>query len=163
MTDLTRERLMHLLHYDPETGEFTWMAPQSKRMRRGDCAGCLTGDGYLAIRIDGRRYRAHRLAVFYMTGEMPPEDVDHKNRTPIDNKWSNLRNATRQQNTCNRSITDRNTSGVVGVNRDRPRGKWMARIKIRGRTLNLGRFDHIEDAIKARKEAEIQHFGEFAP
>lgn len=160
---LTHERLLHLLHYDPISGDFTWMNPQSKKMRRGDRAGCLTGDGYWRIRVDGVAYRAHRLAIFYVTGEMPPEDVDHKSRIRLENRFSNLRNATRQQNTSNRSLTRKNTSGVVGVHYDKNRNKWAARIKVNGRAINLGRFDDFEQAVKVRKEAEIQNFGAFAP
>lgn len=161
--ELDRAYLMHLLHYDPLSGHFTWMNPNSKRMRRGDRAGFLTNDGYLAIRIDGVPYRAHRLAVLYMTGVMPAEDVDHRNRDRLANNWSNLREATRQQNTSNRSITSLNTSGVVGVHFDASRGKWMARIKISGKSFNLGRFDDFDAAVKVRRTAEKEHFGEFAP
>ncbi len=161
--EIDREYLMHLLHYDPQTGAFTWMNPNSKRMRRGDRAGFLTNDGYLAIRIDGVPYRAHRLAVLYMTGEMPAEDVDHRNRDRLANQWGNLREASRQQNTSNRSVTAKNTSGVVGVRFEARRGKWLSRIKVNGRTINLGRFSDFDQAVRVRREAEIQHFGEFAP
>ena len=161
--ELTREWVMHLLHYDPITGLFTWMNPQSKRVRRGEPAGALTGDGYLRIRIDGNSYRAHRLAIFYMTGEMPPEDGDHENRIRLDNSWGNLRCATRQQNTSNRSITRANSSGVVGVYRDNPRHKWGARIKVGGKNIHLGRFASKDDAIAARRAAEIKYFNDFAP
>lgn len=160
---LTHERLVHLLHYDPVSGIFTWMNPQSRRMRRGEPAGCLRDDGYLGIRIDGIRYQAHRLAIFYMTGTMPPEDADHRNRRRIENGYSNLRCATRQQNTSNRSITRANTSGVVGVGWDKARGKWEARIKVMGKQIHIGRFDVFEDAVKARREAEIKYFDDFAP
>jgi hypothetical protein len=160
---LTHEKLVHVLHYDPETGIFTWMNPQSRRIRRGEPAGCLRDDGYLGIRIDGVRYQAHRLAIFYMTGVMPPDDADHRNRVRLDNKFGNLRKATRQQNTSNRSITSANTSGVVGVGWDKRRRKWEARIKVSGKTINLGRFVRKEDAIAARRAAEVKYFDEFAP
>lgn len=51
-----------------------------------------------------------------------------------------------------------NKSGVVGVNWDRSRGKWQASIRFKGHRYNLGRFDDIEDAITARKEAEEKYF-----
>jgi hypothetical protein len=162
VTDLTQERLMHLLHYDPLTGEFTWMVSQG-RVLRGQPAGCLRDDGYLRIRVDGQEYMAHRLAIFYMTGAFPPDDADHKNRVRLANHWENLRPATRAQNCANRSVTAANTSGVVGVHWDRPRKKWCARIKVFGKTKMLGRFESLEDATRVRKAAEAKHFGDFAP
>lgn len=161
--ELTRIRLMHVLHYDPVTGVFTWINPQSVRVKRGDEAGNVRKDGYLRIGIDGRSYMAHRLATLYMTGVMPPDDVDHKNRSRLANRWDNLRPATRQQNTCNRSMTGANSSGVVGVCWDDARGKWLSRIKIKGTTINLGRFVDFDDAVRAREIAEARYFGEFAP
>ena len=161
--NINQQRLMHVLHYDPVTGEFTWMQPLSKKTRRGDKAGFQTDDGYWAIRIDGHVYRAHRLAVLYMTGILPPEDVDHKNRSRLSNEYDNLRNATRQQNTSNRSTYTWSKTGVAGVTWDKARGKWSARIKAGGKGHTLGRFDNFEDAVSARREAEVQYFGEFAP
>lgn len=54
-----------------------------------------------------------------------------------------------------------NKSGVVGVNWDKSRGKWMAGIKFKGHRYNLGRYNHIQDAIDARKAAEKEIFGDF--
>lgn len=161
--NITQERLMHLLHYDPTTGRFTWMQPLSKKTRRGDPAGFQTGDGYWAVRIDGHTYRAHRLAVLYMTGQLPPNDVDHRNRSRQANEWENLRKATRQENTSNRSVYKWSKTGVAGVTWDKAREKWSARIKAGGKGHTLGRFDNFDDAVKARREAEIRFFGEFAP
>lgn len=54
-----------------------------------------------------------------------------------------------------------NKSGVVGVNWDKSRNKWMAGIRFKGKKYNLGRFDDFELAVQARKEAEKQIFGDF--
>ena len=54
-----------------------------------------------------------------------------------------------------------NKSGVVGVNWDKSRGKWQASIRFKGYKYNLGRFDDIQDAIDARKEAGKNIFGNF--
>lgn len=58
-------------------------------------------------------------------------------------------------------LTKANKSGVVGVNYDRSRGKWMAGIRFQGQKYNLGRFDSFEDAVEARKKAEKEIFGNF--
>lgn len=57
--------------------------------------------------------------------------------------------------------TKANKSGIVGVNWDKSRGKWQASLRFKGHKYNLGRFDNIQDAIDARKEAEQKIFGDF--
>ena len=94
MTELTAARLRKMLHYDPETGVFT-------RLWTGNVTGCPDAKGYLRIAADGRSYRAHRLAVLYMTGAWPSEQIDHINQVRTDNRWSNLRPATNGENGAN--------------------------------------------------------------
>lgn len=92
-----------------------------------------------------------------------PDDmvVDHINRNPLDNRKENLRICTQQQNSMNRSVQSNNTSGVVGVTWDKSRNKWMAQIKINQKHKTLGHYENIEDAIEARKQAEILYFGDY--
>jgi len=100
---LTAERLREVLHYDPETGAWTWLvAPRKGRSYVGQRAGALKDDGYRIIGIDGVRYRSNRLAWLYMTGAWPEADVDHRDRASRgDDRWTNLRAATRSQNQGN--------------------------------------------------------------
>ena len=51
-----------------------------------------------------------------------------------------------------------NTSGKTGVSFDKSRGKWVAKIKLKGKNIYLGRYDKKEDAIKARLKAEEEYF-----
>lgn len=111
---LTLIRLKEFLYYSKSTGEFTWRVSRGKA-KRGERAGSLDSEGYLNIGIDKKRYRAHRLAWFYVTGYWPKHEVDHKNRIRRDNKWKNLREATDQDNAKNHSISCTNRSGVTGV------------------------------------------------
>ena len=85
------------------------------------------------------------------------KDIDHKDRDPLNNKISNLRLATRKENCANQKIRKNNTSGVTGVLWNKSKGKWEAWIK----KVYLGCFLNKEDAIKARKEAELKYHGEF--
>jgi len=101
MQDLTYERLIHLLWYDPDTGRFIWQN-SVRRGWNGKVAGSLCTGGYIQIIIDGHPYRANRLAWLYMTGEWPQWEVDHKNRIKTDNSWDNLRDITHQENSLNR-------------------------------------------------------------
>lgn len=87
--------------------------------------------------------------------------TDHINGDRLDNRRSNLRSCTMQQNNMNKGMDRRNTSGVTGVGRKRK--SWRARIHVSGVDIELGTFGNIEDAIRARREAELLYFGNFSP
>ena len=110
---LTQERLKEVLHYDPETGIFAWQV-QTGRSRLDSPAGYTRRDGYRQIKVDKRVYLAHRLAWLFMMGAWPSEEVDHINCNKVDNRWTNLRPATRGQNNAN-SRARRSKSGIKGV------------------------------------------------
>ena len=85
---ITEARLKERLHYDPDTGIFTWLKMSRQPKRLGSVAGGRC-DGYIQIYLDGLIYRAHRLAWLYMTGEWPVGYLDHKNGVRDDNRWCN--------------------------------------------------------------------------
>jgi len=89
-------------------------------------------------------------------------DVDHRNGDGLYNRRDNIRLATSSQNHCNRSISKANTSGFKGVSWDRQKGRWQARIKLRGQQTWLGYFDTAEDAHKAYAAAATKLHGDFA-
>lgn len=151
---ITAERLRYLLDYDPWTGVFTWKRPTSNRVKVGSVANTRDGKGYIVIGVDGHHHRAHRLAFLYMTGRPPEGDIDHANRKRTDNKWANLREATRKENL-------RNKTGVRGTQLLRS-GKWRARIQVDGRSVHIGCFSTEELARIAYRAAALKHFGEFA-
>lgn len=95
----------------------------------------------------------------------PPEDmvIDHKNRNPLDNRCDNLRTCTMQENNFNHSMQSNNTSGAIGVSWSKERKRWIAQIQINGKNKRIGRYKTKEEAIEARKQAEIDYFGEYAP
>ena len=88
--------------------------------------------------------------------------IDHINNNKFDNRKSNLRLATAQQNTFNKSIQKNNTSGVPGVFYIKNTNKWLATIGYNNKNINLGSFKDKSKAIIARKEAEQKYFGKFA-
>lgn len=164
---LTYARLREALHYEPTTGAFTWLIPGCGPGGGGvrgvsKPAGGISAAGYVRISIDGVRYRAHRLAWFYMTGAWPSEQVDHKNGRRADNRWENLREASQRQNSANMMRT--NKSGVKGVVRYRgsTREMFRANIMVNNRTIYLGSFPTIEEAAQAYRNAAEKYFGEFA-
>lgn len=115
-----------------------------------------TGAGYVKCRSEN--IRLHR---FIMDA---PNNlyVDHINHNGLDNRKSNLRICTKQENDFNKQTLRRNTSGYPGVSQ-LPNGKWRAYITFNRRQICLGRFSDIEDAIRARRQAEIDYFGSYSP
>jgi hypothetical protein len=161
MSELTAERLRELLHYNPETGEFTWLAAPRAQRQAGDRAG-FANNGYRLIGIAGHRYYEHRLAWLYMAGEWPPENIDHRDLDRANNRWTNLRLATYSQNAQNRPIGKANTSGYKGVYWHKIDEKWRAVIRVGGRRKHLGLFNDKEAAHAAYVAAAEKHYGEFA-
>ena len=153
---LTQARLKEQLHYDPETGIFTWLVSSSPRVKIGDISGSLNGEGYLINQVNGRMYVTHRLAFLYMTGDIP-EQVDHENHIRHDNRWANLRAATNKINQQNASIRKDNKSGFTGVNWHKSIEKWVAYINVDNVRIHLGCFSDVNDAIAARKSANIKY------
>jgi hypothetical protein len=88
--------------------------------------------------------------------------VDHVNGDGLDNRRSNLRSATSNQNRMNRRRHSNNTSGYKGVTWHGRSGRWRARIGVAGRKLSLGLHETPEVAARAYDAAALQHFGEFA-
>ena len=91
--------------------------------------------------------------------------VDHKRHPKgrahkFDNRKSNLEIKTNQQNAMNQCIHSNNTSGCSGVTRSH--NKWLARITYQYKRIILGHFNNLEDAIKARKEAEAKYYGHYS-
>ena len=98
---LTKETLKEVLHYDSDTGLFTWKISRG-RVKVGDIAGSLYKTGYRFVKINGYQYLEHRLCFLYMEGAWPTGIVDHINRIKRDNRWTNLRHSTHKDNSLNR-------------------------------------------------------------
>lgn len=140
---------LRALGYDPETGRIP-----SQR------AG--TDRGYAQVWIETRYYRVHRVAWAVMTGAWPEFHIDHINHDKLDNRWSNLRQATNIQNMQNSRVTCKSRSGVKGVHWCPDRKRWGAWICVNRKRIGLGRFKTIEEAREAYERAARLHFGEFA-
>ena len=159
---LPLERLREVLHYDPETGVFIWLIRSAQKIKIGDIAGSLhKAGGYIYIRIGNFRYRAHRLAWLYMTGEWPEGEIDHRDLNRSNNRFNNLREATRQQNSANGPMRSTNTSGVKGVCWNKKSEKWLAQIGAEGKHFYLGEFDTLQEATRVRQAAAERLHREF--
>lgn len=113
--------------------------------------------GYIITTIHNRKHRLHRFIMNVKNGM----DIDHINHKKYDNRKTNLRICTRQENSFNKSIRSTNKSGYTGVYYLNDIQKWCSRIVFNNKQIYLGCFDNINDAIKARKEAEIKYFKDY--
>lgn len=158
--EITQTKLKELLRYDSDTGYFFWRVTRS-RVKEGMRAGHLHKTGYRRIRVCKKTYDEHRLVFLYMLGSVP-RCVDHINQNKSDNRWCNLREATRSQNRCNVGISTKNTSGYKNISWIKSINKWQVQITRKGKRYYIGNYVKKDDAIKAAQEAQKQYHGEFA-
>ena len=168
------QELCKLLRYEPETGKLYWRkrpvemfsresVHRSWNSRWAGKEAFTTADskGYLCGKVKYDTFKAHRIAWVIYYGTAPIGEIDHINGVKHDNQINNLRDTTGSQNCRNITrLRSNNTSGVVGVIREMRKSgthRWVARITYGGKQRTIGRFSNFEDAVKARKEAEIAH------
>lgn len=144
--------------YNPESGVFTRTSIRDCHGNIKPCNYEITGTnghrGYKRVSINGERYLLHKLAVMYMTGEYPNEEVDHADGDTSNNSYLNLRNVGKSENRKNLKLYKTNTSGVTGVHQKE--GKYYAQIRVDGVTHFKGYFCSVEEAIQARNDMNSQ-------
>jgi hypothetical protein len=155
---ITQKRLKEVLHYDPETGIFTWIKPSANRLSVGDVAGGVitfphNNKSYHHIRVDKVLYKSHRLAWVYVHGDIDDSlQIDHINNDGTDNRLVNLRLVTGAENVKNKRKYKNNKSGHTGVYSRY--GKWVAQISCGRKKMQIGIYESIDEAIKARLEKQ---------
>lgn len=125
-------------------------------------AGSIDANGYVGVGFRGRIYKAHRIAWLLVTGAWPASELDHINMCRRDNRWSNLRLATRSQNQRNSRRYKNNTSGHKGVSWHPQHKQWYATIQINNKVVFLGLFTNKKKAGNAYRAAAKKYHGEFA-
>ena len=159
---IAQERLRELLHYNQETGVFTWRTDMKTGRGNGRihvAAGSVAGsfDGhYLKVGIDGRRYRAHRLAFLYVNGKFPSLHVDHIDGDGTNNAWANLRDVSVSVNLHNQvKRSHPNSTGFHGVAKNHKR--FTAQIVVNQKYRYLGTFDTPQQASAAYQSEKKHH------
>ena len=163
---LTAEQLRAILDYDPETGIFAWRHRGDYRKEwniryAGKPAGTIVG-AYRIILIRKRKYVASRLVWLWVYSEWPRDFIDHINGNKQDDRISNLRAATKSQNTANIGAPSHNTSGLKGASWEKRAGKWKAQICYQGKRRWLGYFKTAKEAHQAYCNEAARLYGEFA-
>ena len=145
------------LSYEPETGLLRWRINWMRR-QIGSIAGNLRPqDGYIRVGLRGRAYMAHRVAWLHYHGRWPEAEIDHINNDRADNRITNLREATRQQQLWN---TRRAKNGLKGTHMAQD-GRWMAQIKLNGKSTHIGAFKTQGEAHEAYVARAKKEFGDF--
>jgi hypothetical protein len=138
LRNLPVARLREFFSYNPHTGELRYRPNRARKWFKserlwlswnaqfgGKIASARHGTGYECISVNQRYYLAHRVIWAMMTGVWPKEEIDHINQNRADNRWYNLRAATRGENARNISMPSNNTSGVMGVHWFKRLGIWQ--------------------------------------
>lgn len=118
----------------------------------------LSAKRYVEATIDGINYYMHRMVMRCPKGKV----MDHVNRNPLDNRKSNLRICTQNQNGKNSPLKRNNKSGYIGVSWNKLNKCWTARIKVNYQGMHIGSFKDKVEAAKAYNAMATKYFGEFA-
>ena len=155
MHEISLETLQKYIRYEPETGDFYWIAQPNPRGPDiiGAKVGCLNGLGYWQIRFAKRHYYGHRLAWLFTHGYMP-KYIDHKNGKPWDNRLCNLRECTHSQNHGNYK---RRNNGI-----ELHGAKYRVRIVKDGVRHEFGSYNTLQEADVIADAAYDKLFGEYA-
>ncbi len=160
------QELRERFHYGPTSGKLFWrerplcsFAKAAKgKIWNARFAGKEAGSkltDYVLVRMHETSWKAHRIAWAIHTGAWPKGQIDHINGDGHDNRISNLREVSNRENHKNMPLRADNSSGHNGI-LQWPNGRWRAEIRINGKNKHLGMFEHLEDAIEARRVAEKQ-------
>lgn len=160
MSDISH--LRKILKYNPVTGIFTWKVNRKGTKGIGSVAGSInthhkTGKRYVLIHTCGKHWRAHRLAWLFMYNSECDSEIDHENGDGTDNRWDNLKKTDSKGNARNQRKRSGNAySNVMGVRWHRKAKKWVVGIHHKGKNKHLGLFTNFEQAVRVRKQAEVE-------
>lgn len=168
---LTAEILHEHCRYDPAEKDMWWIKPGPKRRldrpigtvaMRGRPDGRKTYYRHVGISVKPGVYEkhyVHELIWLYMTGRWADPEVDHENRDGLDNRWCNLREATRSEACANRIVRPNKLKGAYRAATKSP--MWFSHIVKDGKKTYLGLFATEQEAHDAFVEASKKLHGKF--
>jgi hypothetical protein len=158
MAKLTYSWLKEHLNYDPDTGKFTHCGKLPSNARwSGRVAGTPDRKGYLKATVGGKTVRLHRAAWLFVHGVWPAGEIDHINQIKTDNRISNLRVVSTQENNRNVPLLKNNKTGITGVSRRKDKAIYDVKIVGDNKRINLGAYVDFFEACCARKSAERRY------
>ncbi len=143
--------------YSPITGLLTYKDKPCPKVNIGQEVGCLhLKSGYRRVSIWRKSYMVHRIIYLMAYGRFPQDNIDHINGVRDDNRLVNIRDVSTAVNCKNLKTYNNNTSNTTGVHWAKEYNKWVARINTgKGKRVSLGYYKCKNEAIKARKDAEL--------
>lgn len=154
---LTADQVRELFNYDHETGLLYWKIKPRCWHQDSLVAGNKDISGYVRILIRNTKYKAHRLVWLFVTGKWPDKEIDHINGEKNDNRFCNLREASKSINAQNMKVARiHNKSGLIGAHWDEKMNCYRPSIRTLGKKYRLGSFETAEEAhqayLKAKRE-----------
>ena len=144
------EAVKKWLSYDKDSGYFHWKESPMYKVKAGDVAGTLLlngcGNKYLSIKIEGKRYLAHRIVATMFLGCKEGDFVDHINGNGMDNRIENIRLVSKMQNSRNMKMSARCKTRIMGVSFCKNRNSYVVRA---GRNSSLARRIYTNDFFEA--------------
>ena len=157
---ITQDEALRLFEY--KDGEIYWRVDRGWNKTTGKVAGGKSvASGYRVCSIGNKNELVHRI-IFMMHNGYLPEEIDHIDGNPLNNRIENLREANRKTNGQNRKTQTNNTSGVKNVSWHKSAGKWNVRVEVNRKRHNFGLFDDLELAELVAIEARNKYHGAFA-
>ncbi len=153
---ISKELLERLFFIDLEQGSIQWREPKQGRQLNKE-AGSINNCGYRVIRIDGTQYVAHHLIWLYATGKYPIKDLDHIDRNRSNNKISNLREVTRQEQNFNTTVKQGKSLPIGVTFRSERKKPYHAHIRISNKLIYLGCYKTIKEAHNTYLKAKEQY------
>lgn len=145
-------------YYEEDSGLLRWKVRSAQRVHVGDVAGKSKNSEYRKVRVNGKLILVHRIIWEMQCGEIPEGMcIDHIDGDTFNNKISNLRLVTHQENHKNQKKRSNNKSGYLGVTWNKQHKKWQASIRVNRKVKYIGFFNDIEEAARARKSADIEY------
>jgi hypothetical protein len=157
----TIAQIKEVLQYDPNTGLFEWAQNIGMKIKKGQRAGGKQGLGYVSIKYKKKTYKAHRLAFALQTGNWPIKDIDHINGQRDDNRWINLRIASKRENLLNSKKSSTNKSGHKNIHFVKNTKRWRVAIHALNGKLIQRNYRKLEDAINKANELRAIHYKDF--
>lgn len=163
LNQLDKTIIQEWFDYSPKTGRLFWKKSPGRRVHAGDEAGSISTNHYRVVQFQSKNYLVHILIWIFHYGYVPNGfEVDHIDHKRLNNKVINFRLVSCLENNHNKSIFKNNTSGHTGIYYDYKINKWRVQIEVlkkgeKRKNTHIGSFECIEDAIEARKKAEVKY------
>lgn len=152
---LTQEKLQELFDYID--GHLYWKVDRNSNKTKGKKAGWLSGATNYDVMYENKTYKMHRL-IFALHHGYCPKIIDHIDGNPLNNKISNLREATHSQNMQNSRLRKDNKSGEKGVIWDKRFKKWRVNCVLNKKQYFGGYYKNLTEAVESvRKLREKLH------